>query len=71
MRHGGKRRWQKREKDKLTVSNREFCSLKKVLGICLEKKIYCQFDSKLAQIVQQQGRNLVQSCISVLAEPAV
>ncbi|HEF4704039.1 TPA: conjugal transfer protein TraN, partial [Klebsiella pneumoniae] len=34
-----------------------FCS-KKVLGICLEKKrSYCQFDSKLAQIVQQQGRN--------------
>ncbi|HDV8375839.1 TPA: conjugal transfer protein TraN, partial [Raoultella ornithinolytica] len=33
------------------------CS-KKVLGICLEKKrSYCQFDSKLAQIVQEQGRN--------------
>jgi len=29
-----------------------------VLGVCLEKKRgYCQFDSKLAQIVQQQGRN--------------
>ena len=29
-----------------------------VLGVCLEKKrSYCQFDSKLAQIVQQQGRN--------------
>lgn len=42
---------------KLTVSVGEFCS-KKVLGICLEKKRgYCQFDSKLAQIVQQQGRN--------------
>lgn len=42
---------------KLTVSVGEFCS-KKVLGICLEKKrSYCQFDSKLAQIVQQQGRN--------------
>jgi hypothetical protein len=28
------------------------------LGVCLEKKrSYCQFDSKLAQIVQQQGRN--------------
>lgn len=28
-----------------------------MLGICLEKKrSYCQFDSKLAQIVQQQGR---------------
>ncbi|WP_343118844.1 conjugal transfer protein TraN, partial [Escherichia coli] len=35
----------------------EFCS-KKVLGVCLQKKrSYCQFDSKLAQIVQQQGRN--------------
>lgn len=40
----------------LTISIGEFCS-KKVLGICLEKKrSYCQFDSKLAQIVQQQGR---------------
>ncbi len=29
-----------------------------MLGVCLEKKrSYCQFDSKLAQIVQQQGRN--------------
>ncbi|MGP7082160.1 conjugal transfer protein TraN, partial [Klebsiella pneumoniae] len=46
----------KAKKDKLTVSIGEFCS-KKVLGICLEKKrSYCQFDSKLAQIVQQQGR---------------
>ncbi|WP_286088866.1 conjugal transfer protein TraN [Escherichia coli] len=40
-----------------SVSVGEFCS-KKVLGVCLEKKrSYCQFDSKLAQIVQQQGRN--------------
>lgn len=47
----------KAKKDKLTVSVGEFCS-KKVLGVCLEKKrSYCQFDSKLAQIVQQQGRN--------------
>lgn len=43
--------------NKLTVSVGEFCS-KKVLGVCLQKKrSYCQFDSKLAQIVQQQGRN--------------
>ncbi|XJF46948.1 conjugal transfer protein TraN (plasmid) [Escherichia coli] len=29
-----------------------------MLGVCLQKKrSYCQFDSKLAQIVQQQGRN--------------
>lgn len=45
------------KENKLTVSIGEFCS-KKVLGVCLEKKrSYCQFDSKLAQIVQQQGRN--------------
>lgn len=45
------------KEDKLTVSVGEFCS-KDVLGVCLEKKrSYCQFDSKLAQIVQQQGRN--------------
>ncbi|EHM0083513.1 type-F conjugative transfer system mating-pair stabilization protein TraN [Shigella sonnei] len=47
----------KAKSDKLTVSVGEFCS-KKVPGVCLEKKrSYCQFDSKLAQIVQQQGRN--------------
>ncbi len=47
----------KAKTNKLTVSVGEFCS-KKVLGVCLEKKrSYCQFDSKLAQIVQQQGRN--------------
>lgn len=47
----------KAKKDKLTVSVGEFCS-KKVPGVCLQKKrSYCQFDSKLAQIVQQQGRN--------------
>lgn len=44
-----------REK-KLTVYVGEYCS-KKVLGVCLEKKRgYCQFDSKLARIVQEQGR---------------
>ncbi|EHN8843784.1 type-F conjugative transfer system mating-pair stabilization protein TraN [Enterobacter hormaechei] len=47
----------KAKENKLTVSIGEFCS-KKVLGVCFEKKrSYCQFDSKLAQIVQQQGRN--------------
>ena len=41
---------------KLTVDIGEFCS-KKVLGVCVEKKrSYCVFESKLAQIVQQQGR---------------
>ncbi len=52
-----KRPLAKAKSNKLTVSVGEFCS-KKVLGVCLEKKrSYCQFDSKLAQIVQQQGRN--------------
>ncbi|WP_300002462.1 type-F conjugative transfer system mating-pair stabilization protein TraN [uncultured Cedecea sp.] len=47
----------KAKEKKLIISIGEFCS-KKVLGVCLEKKrSYCQFDSKLAQIVQQQGRN--------------
>lgn len=41
---------------KLTIDVGEYCS-KKVLGVCLEKKrSYCVFDSKLAQIIQQQGR---------------
>lgn len=40
----------------LTVSVGEYCS-KKVLGVCLQKKrSYCVFNSKLAKIVQQQGR---------------
>lgn len=47
----------KAKEKQLIISIGEFCS-KKVLGVCLEKKrSYCQFDSKLAQIVQQQGRN--------------
>ena len=46
----------KAKENKLTVSVGEYCS-QKVLGVCLQKKrSYCQFDSKLAQIVQQQGR---------------
>lgn len=41
---------------RLTVYVGEYCS-KKVLGVCLEKKRgYCEFESKLAQLVQQQGR---------------
>lgn len=41
---------------KLTVYVGEYCN-KKVLGVCLEKKRgYCVFDSKLARIVQEQGR---------------
>ncbi|MCT7116950.1 type-F conjugative transfer system mating-pair stabilization protein TraN [Salmonella enterica subsp. enterica serovar Montevideo] len=46
----------KAKENKLTVYVGEYCS-KKVLGVCLEKKRgYCQFDSKLARIVQEQGR---------------
>lgn len=41
---------------KLTIYVGSYCS-KKALGICLQKKEgYCQFDSKLARIVQEQGR---------------
>lgn len=46
----------KAKEKQLTVSVGTYCS-KKVLGVCLQKKkAYCQFDSKLAQIVQAQGR---------------
>lgn len=46
----------KAKEKKLTVYVGEYCS-SKVLGVCLEKKRgYCQFDSKLARIVQEQGR---------------
>lgn len=41
----------------LTVEVGEYCS-RKVLGVCLQKKRgFCAFESKLAQIVQQQGRH--------------
>ncbi|MGS3662787.1 type-F conjugative transfer system mating-pair stabilization protein TraN [Salmonella enterica subsp. enterica serovar Minnesota] len=41
---------------KLTIYVGSYCA-HKVLGVCLEKKEgYCQFDSKLAKIVQDQGR---------------
>jgi len=47
----------KAKEKRLTVYVGEYCS-KKVLGVCLEKKRgYCEFDSKLAQIIQQQGRS--------------
>lgn len=47
----------KAKEKRLTVYIAEYCS-KKVLGICLERKRgYCEFDSKLAQIIQQQGRS--------------
>ncbi len=41
---------------KLVVKVGSYCSTK-VLGVCLQKKEgYCVFDSKLARIVQEQGR---------------
>ncbi|MBP1038924.1 type-F conjugative transfer system mating-pair stabilization protein TraN [Serratia fonticola] len=40
----------------LTIDVGEYCSTK-VLGVCLQKKrSYCVFESKLARIVQEQGR---------------
>lgn len=46
----------KAKSKKLTIYVGEYCS-KKVLGVCLEKKRgYCVFESKLARIVQEQGR---------------
>lgn len=46
----------KAKENLLTVYVGTYCSTK-VLGVCLQKKkTYCQFDSKLAQIVQVQGR---------------
>lgn len=40
----------------LTIYVGSYCS-NKVLGVCLQKKeAYCLFDSKLAKIVQEQGR---------------
>lgn len=47
-----------RAKDrKVAVYVGTYCS-KKVLGVCLQKKeSYCVFDSKLARIVQEQGRH--------------
>lgn len=46
----------KAKEKKLTVKIGTYCA-HKALGVCLEKKErYCLFDSKLAQIVQDQGR---------------
>ncbi|MEQ4763452.1 type-F conjugative transfer system mating-pair stabilization protein TraN [Klebsiella aerogenes] len=44
------------KKRKLSIYVGSYCA-HKVLGVCVEKKEgYCQFDSKLAKIVQDQGR---------------
>lgn len=47
----------KAKEDKLTVYVGEYCS-NEVLGICTShRKSYCVFDSKISQIIQDQGRN--------------
>ncbi|MGX9838931.1 type-F conjugative transfer system mating-pair stabilization protein TraN [Enterobacter dykesii] len=44
------------KKRKLSIYVGSYCA-HKVLGVCLEKKEgYCQFESKLAKIIQDQGR---------------
>lgn len=41
---------------KLTISLGQYCA-EKVLGVCIrKKKAYCTYDSKLARIVQEQGK---------------
>ena len=40
----------------LTIELGQYCA-EKVLGICIrKKKSYCQFDSKMARIIQEQGK---------------
>lgn len=44
------------QKEQLTISLGSYCA-KKVLGACIRKKrSYCVFDSKLARIIQEQGK---------------
>ena len=44
------------QEEQLTISLGSYCA-KKVLGVCVRKKrSYCVFDSKLARIIQEQGR---------------
>ncbi|MGL4667337.1 MAG: type-F conjugative transfer system mating-pair stabilization protein TraN, partial [Saezia sp.] len=44
------------KKKGLTIELGEFCA-ESVLGVCIrKKKSYCQFDSKMARIIQQQGK---------------
>ncbi|MCD9554498.1 type-F conjugative transfer system mating-pair stabilization protein TraN [Photobacterium carnosum] len=41
---------------KLTIELGEYCA-EKVLGVCIrKKKSYCQFDSKMTRIIQEQGK---------------
>ena len=40
----------------LTIELGQYCA-EKVLGVCIrKKKSYCQFDSKMARIIQEQGK---------------
>ncbi|MPY24488.1 type-F conjugative transfer system mating-pair stabilization protein TraN [Shewanella sp. YLB-07] len=44
------------KEDKLTISLGQYCA-EKVLGLCIrKKKSYCAFSSKLARIVQEEGK---------------
>lgn len=44
------------KKKKLTIKIGEYCA-EEVLGVCIRKKqSYCQFDSKMARIIQEQGK---------------
>lgn len=44
------------KQDGLTIGLGEYCA-EKVLGVCIrKKKSYCQFDSKMARIIQEQGK---------------
>ncbi|WP_186809526.1 conjugal transfer protein TraN, partial [Aliivibrio fischeri] len=44
------------KKSGLTIELGQYCA-EKVLGVCIrKKKSYCQFDSKMARIIQEQGK---------------
>ncbi len=44
------------KEDGLTIELGQYCA-EKILGICIrKKKSYCQFDSKMARIIQEQGK---------------
>lgn len=44
------------KKKKLTIKLGEYCA-EEVLSVCIRKKqSYCQFDSKMARIIQEQGK---------------
>lgn len=46
----------KAKEKKLTIELGEYCA-EKVLGVCIrKKKSYCQFDSMMSRIIQEQGK---------------